>query len=741
MPARHRRGNGGIATIGALIGVAAATALAIGLSRPGPGPVPSTPAAHPTATTTGPIVFYEVLDADGSQLVARSLDGRSLARVIARRPNLDYARTWTVDPSGRVAIAHFDGTDRSRLEAIDTATGASRWVVDAPAIDLGFGVWSTDGARFAATTQPEDATKRQAVIVDVASGAIMNVPIPPDPGIQGFDADGALVLRERLTDAEQQTLGWRFLRIDPATARIEQLSVPPAIGPSTTGADDVDPETGIGLDLAPRDDGSGTDVRAWSLSGGSPRTMATFDTVDTIAFDPGGRLVAIGAGDTSVVVASLDGKRSSIWTGKGRGDLSWSTGGDYLGINSWDRVSRIDVVERSSGRVVHLPIPAGIAQATLVRIVGGVALPQTALPAVEPTPTPTPGPSGPDLAAASAILAGWIDQTGPRAIVHVERLIPTQAGGLRTTSAMEPADVGVTPPPGTGDIGGDALLLTVLPRPGRPDVLVWVDTPDGSRAWLWAPGGTRRDLTLPAGWPTRTSDVSWRPDGLALAATAYETGADGTTRAGFVVGALGGTTKRLDLPGDYDRLEGWWTQGELLVGHIICTEGCSGRYSYSARLAVANGTLRQFRATDHGRLPIHNWSLDENGRTIILSAVNEDATDDIRIDWPASIPIEGGLDVVDWSSDARSLFVTARTAAGPVIYRIDDPIGRARAGRLADPAPVRIGGLPAGTVSVAPDGNWAVTSDRTGASRLVELDTGRIWPIDSAATIVWPDGD
>jgi hypothetical protein len=268
-----------------------------------------------------------------------------------------------------------------------------------------------------------------------------------------------------------------------------------------------------------------------------------------------------------------------------------------------------------------------------------------------------------------------------------------------------------------------------------------VDTPGGSRAWLWEPGGTRRDMTLPAGWPMRTSDISWRPDGLGLAATAYETGADGTTRAGFVVGTIGGGTRRLGLPPDYDRLEGWWSQDELLVGHAICTEGCPGRYSYSARLAVANGKLRQFSSADHGRLPIHDWSIDDSGRTIILSAVNEDTSNDIRIDWPASIPIEGGLDVVGWSSDARSLFVTARTAAGPAIYRIDDPIGRARGGHLTDPAPVLIGGMPAGDVSVSPNGQWAVTSDRTGASRLIELASGRAWPIDSAATIVWPDGD
>src|SRR5260370_1069568 len=133
---------------------------------------------------------------------------------------------------GIAAIGLFDGGEGWRFEAIDRVTGASRWIVDSPAVDLGFGAWSMDGIRFAATTQPEDATKRQAVIVDVASGALVNVPIPPDPGIQGFDADGALVLRERLTDAMQQTLGWRFLRVHPATSQIDRLSAPPANRPN-----------------------------------------------------------------------------------------------------------------------------------------------------------------------------------------------------------------------------------------------------------------------------------------------------------------------------------------------------------------------------------------------------------------------------------------------------------------------------------------------------------------------------
>jgi hypothetical protein len=732
-----------LAAVGVAAGVIVALALAVEFGRrAGPGPGPS-PAPSSASSPVGPGVFYEVLAADDSVLMARSLDGRSLAQVVARRPSFDYGVAWTVDLSGRLAIAQFDENGGSHLEAVDTVTGASRWDVDAPVVDLGLGVWSSDGSRFAATTEPEEDTLREAVIVDVANGTVQRVSIPPDPDLQGFDSDGALVMRERLTDVLGQTLGWRFLRIDPATTTIEQLPVPPAIGPRTNGSDDVDPETGIGLEGVPREDGTATDLRVWSLARGKPQIVATFESVDTIALDPGGRLAAVGVGQASVVIASLDGHSSPVWTGQGRGDVSWSAGGDYLGVNSWDGTSRIDIIELSTGRVIGLPLPTAIAQASLLRIVGGFALPEAALPAAEPTPPASAGPSGPDVGPDAAIIAGHIDQSGDHSILQVEQVVPTEQGGLRTAAAMDPVDLGETPDLGAaGESGEEATRLALLPRPGSPDILVWVDSPAGTRAWLWAPGGDRRDLSLPAGWPARTSDISWRPDGLALAAAGYEPNVEGAARPGFVIGTLGGGTKWLDPPPDYDRLQGWWTQDELLVGHGICTEGCPGRYSFSARLAVANGSLHQFSATDHGRLPIHTWYIDEDGQTIVLTAVNEDTANDIRIEWPPSLPTEGGVDVIGWSSDGRSLLVTARTANGPGVYRIDDPVGRAREGRLVDPAPVRIGSLPnGGAVVVSPDGAWAVVSDRTGSSQLVELASGRAWPIDSSATLAWPDGD
>jgi hypothetical protein len=739
MSERRARERAGIAAIGLVAGVAIATILAVGLG--GPAPSPRTSAS---STPVGPVVFYEVLDADGSLLLARSLDGSSLARVVSRRPSIDYGRTWSVDPAGKVAIGRFDDSDGPRLEAVDVVTGASRWIVDAPAVDLDLAVWSADGSRFAATVDGEDESKRQAVIVDVASGTVSQVPIPPDPIPQGFDDDGGLVLRQRLLDAQGQGLGWRFLRIDPATRAIEQMPIPPALGPHTSGSDDVDPETGIGLDSAPREDGAGTDLRAWSLAGGKPRMVANFESVDAIAIDPSGRLVAIGISQSSVVLATLDGQSSPVWAGQGRGDIVWSAGGDYLGVSSWDRVSRIDIVERTTGRVVALPMPAGIAEGRLVRIVGGTALPDVALPAVEPTPTPTPGPSGPDLAAGGAVVAGWIDEANQHSIVHAERLIPTQQGGLRSTVTMDPVDLGVVQGLGAdGDPRESAPRLTLLPQPHSPDVLVWVDSPAGNRAWLWSPGGIRRDLPLPTGWPTISSDVSWRPDGLAIAAAAYETDLDGTTHASFVIGTLDGEMQRLDVPPEYDRLEGWWSQTELLLGHGICTEGCPGRYSWSARFTIADRKLHQFNATDHGHLPIHTWYVDDTGRTIVLSAVNEDEANDIRIDWPASMPIAGALDVIGWSPDGGDLLVSARTAAGSKVFRIDDPVGRARAGDLADPAPVQVGSLPnAGAVTlVSPDGKWAMTSDRTGAAQLVELATGRAWPVDPVATVVWQAGE
>src|SRR6185295_7530411 len=139
--------------------------------------------------------------------------------------------------------------------------------------------------------------------------------------------------------------------------------------------------------------------------------------------------------------------------------------------------------------------------------------------------------------------------------------------------------------------------VTLLPRPGTSDVLVWIQTGDRGAGWLWDGTGEATRLRLPSDWPKNAFDVAWRPDGKALAGSAGRAGRDGDFEGIFVVGAIGGPrTRVIPIKGEYDSLEGWWSPTELRVGHGICTEGCAGRYSLSARLRVSDGRLTQFTA-------------------------------------------------------------------------------------------------------------------------------------------------
>ncbi|HEX5824170.1 MAG TPA: hypothetical protein VFY18_06915, partial [Candidatus Limnocylindrales bacterium] len=74
------------------------------IGRP-PGIPTASPSPSGPTSGVGPVVFYEIDDADGAKLMARTLDGRSLARVVASRTDLDAGRTWSVDPTGTIAIA------------------------------------------------------------------------------------------------------------------------------------------------------------------------------------------------------------------------------------------------------------------------------------------------------------------------------------------------------------------------------------------------------------------------------------------------------------------------------------------------------------------------------------------------------------------------------------------------------------------------------------------------------------
>ena len=450
----------------------------------------------------------------------------------------------------------------------------------------------------------------------------------------------------------------------------------------------------------------------WPLRGGASRTLATLSSVDKVVIDPGGTGVAVSAAQTIRFVA-FDGRASDIFSGPDPiADFSWSDGGDYLAVATDRRGPNITIVERATGRSVELPRGDAVAQFVLVRLIGGAPLPADPLPAAEPPPSPSAGPSGADVAGFAGVLSAWVDRDGPTQVAHLERLVPTEAGGLRVAAALQ-----------------------VLPRPGSSDILIWIWASDGALGWLWDGANGLHPLALPADWPKTAFDLSWRPDGRALAATAGRATRNGFEDV-FVIAAPGGRrTTIVPIVGAYDRLEGWWSPTELRVGHGVCTDGCAGRYAYDARLRIRDHHLAQLTPADRRHEPIDEILVMPPG--IVLSMINEATADDITIDWPDG---PGSVEPIGFGGDGHSLLLAVENAAGTDVERIADPIGRAVGGRLTDPQPTLLAHLAGRSlrIDVSPDGAWATVVDRVDDIHLVRLADGRSWPIDRDRILVWP---
>lgn len=728
--------------IGVTAGVLAG-ALVIGLAAwRSSDQAPDSPGRHDPGATerppaAGPLVFYEVLDGAGSRLLERRLDGTSLARVVAARSAVGYGRTWTVDPHGTTAIARIPGHDDQGLEALDVATGDSRWSIRTPDAAVDQAVWATDGSRFALTTIGSDAAPRELLIVEASSGTEVRVVIPDDSIVQGFASDGALILRRHLPSSDGENVGWQLLGVDPMTRVIQPLTILPDVGPASDSSEDLDPASGVGMDVVLSADREARTVRIWRLrGGGAPTDLVTMPSVDRIAIDPAGTGVAISA-DGSIRFVTFEGRSSEVFRGDDPiADFTWSVGGDYLAVATDRHGPNVTIVERATGRSVALPHPDVVAQILVVRVVGGVPLPASPLPAVEPTASPTAGPDGPDVEGFAGVLSAWIDAAGSSRVVRLERLIPTESGGLRVAAVMPPIDLG---PAAVTDEDGPEVRL--LPRPGSSDILVWVATSERATGHVWDGATSLRPLELPADWPDIAFDVAWRPDGEAIAASAARSTGDGAFEAVFVIAASGDRrTTVVPVVGEYDRLEGWWSASELRVGHGICFDACADRYAWSAHLRIQDRRLVEMTPADRARAPIDELSVD--GTSILLSAVSGDTDDDVRIAWPAAFgPIEA-VEPIGFAGDGRSLLVAVPGPDGTDVDRISDPIGRAVGGRVADPEVERLVHLDGGDlrVDVSTDGAWALVTDRVESVRLVRIADGRSWPVDRKRILEWAAG-
>jgi hypothetical protein len=503
----------------------------------------------------------------------------------------------------------------------------------------------------------------------------------------------------------------------------------PDAGPGGDGFAAIDPARGVALDIRTDANRPGSSIRVWDLESGASRDLLNAPSLDELILDPTGSGVAVVAG-TAVRYVRFDGGTSTILDAASPvADVTWSADGSYVVVTTDIPDAGLTIVERASGRTVRIPQASSEGELHLVAMAGGIPLPENPL-APEPSPSPSGGGSGPDVAGFPGLLEGWTDASTGRVLVHAERRVPTEDGSLRTVSAMAPIDVGPAP----GPEEGDDTTVELIPRPGSSDTLVWITTGEGSAGWLWTGVDPPTRLALPPDWPSTAGDPAWRPDGGALAATAAHPAGDGF-EPDFVVAEIGARrTTILPVRDGYDRLEGWWSKAELRVGHGVCFGGCGGEYAESARLRVRDERLVQLGPSDRARAAIDELLFD--GGQLVLSTIHDRSSDDLVIDWPPELD---GVRLLGAVADARALVLARPSGSSTELYVVDDVVGRARNGRLADPRPRLLATLRGrdDEVLLSPDRAWAIVTDRIGAVSLVRIDDGRAWILDAGRTLEW----
>jgi hypothetical protein len=183
-PWGRRRSDGGTWAVVAGGVATVVVVVAVGLARPAVTPEPAPrPGTASTAPGVGPVVYSEIVDADGSVLVERRLDGQSLPRRVASGPS--RGRADLVGRSRpdrrRAAVA---GRAGWRLDAVSIVDGSELWTVDIAGVDLGEAVWSSDGHRLALIDRPEDAGPTQRSSSTSATAHGVRTILPDDAVLQ-----------------------------------------------------------------------------------------------------------------------------------------------------------------------------------------------------------------------------------------------------------------------------------------------------------------------------------------------------------------------------------------------------------------------------------------------------------------------------------------------------------------------------------------------------------------------------
>jgi hypothetical protein len=301
-------------------------------------------------------------------------------------------------------------------------------------------------------------------------------------------------------------------------------------------------------------------------------------------------------------------------------------------------------------------------------------------------------------------------------VVTVDRVTAGDLGAMTTIGSTGPIVVADTPPPD--------VTTTVLRLPDDDGAVVLIQAPVGVQVWRWDGETMRERIEAPEGWPGFLEGVALSPDGSALAfgRPNFDREPDLVT---WTLGAESFVS--VPMPPGYVRVDAWPLADRVDVGYQVCTEGCEGRYAGSVLVDPVTGTVEPVGDDGiSGGIPLHAvWP--QPPHEVLLSAINEEASDDHWVDWPLDQP---PLAQAIRHGDGLAV-LTGSQSAGWTIQLLRDGFWHALADESQE-APEQLGTLPPGTNLrwLAPDGRWATTYEESSPGVLVDLETGQEYVLD-----------
>ena len=318
-------------------------------------------ASGPAFSKDGRTLFH-LRGAGLPQVWAMGLDGGDARQLTAHDEKVAFIRRSPSDDRLFYGIDR-GGDERQQLFLLDTATGESKALTDAPAVIHDFGAWSPDGTRIVFAANDRDEADFDIHVLDVATGERTRVfQGKRQISVSGWSPDGA-----RIALLEDRGYGDAWLHVlDTASGDVRPIPQPgPTIwqtlrwssdGRSLMGLTDhggsnflrlcrIDPQSGTVTEVCRA---AGRDVEAWVVSPDQTRLA-------TIENDRGWAVVRLGpTGGERGVVAGLPAGVAA--------DLAFSPDGTRVALSASSPTEPpgIWLIEEGASRPVWRPDAAGL---------------------------------------------------------------------------------------------------------------------------------------------------------------------------------------------------------------------------------------------------------------------------------------------------------------------------------------------------------------------------------------------